>query len=81
MSIKTLNELVRDQILAEGPEIDPEGSASLPGADRNLYRLMCNLYVDEQLNFHMTNLELLERISAAHEVLDAKLLEQVKSWL
>jgi len=80
MSIETLNELVRHQILIEGPEIDPEGLASLPGADRNLYRMMCDLYVDEQLN-HMTNLELLERISDAHDALNTRLLGQVQNWL
>jgi hypothetical protein len=75
MSVKTLNELMRDQILAEGPQIElPDGATQADYIDAR------NTYIDDQLN-SMTNLELLERISAAHEVLDAKLLEQVKSWL
>ena len=49
---KSLNELVRDQILAEGPEY-------LDGDSR-----LQNEYVDEQLNA-LTNVELLERISDA----------------
>lgn len=46
----TLNELVRDQIIAEGPQI-------VIASERERY-------VDETLN-HMTNVELLERISDA----------------
>ena len=48
--MSTLNELVREQILAEGPEY-LDGDAKLQDE-----------YVDEQLNA-MTNVELLERIS------------------
>jgi hypothetical protein len=54
----TLNELVRDQILAEGPEIEQSGNTQASYVDA------CNNYVDEQLNM-MTNIELLERISDA----------------
>jgi hypothetical protein len=49
----TLNELVRDQILAEGPQ------TPLLAATR---------YVDRELNA-MTNVELLERISDAIELM------------
>jgi hypothetical protein len=59
----TLNQLVRDQILDEGP--DEIGFAtSLVEQSSNWER-----YVDEQLNA-MTNVELLERISnVLHEQL------------
>jgi hypothetical protein len=77
MSAKTLNELVRDQILAEGPDI---ASSRDQWTCQEQYNLACDDYVDGILN-SLTNVGLLERISAAHEVLDAKLLEQVKSWL
>ena len=50
----TLNQLIRDQILAEGPQIETY-----------IYR---ESYVDGQLNT-LTNVELLERISDALDVL------------
>jgi hypothetical protein len=53
MSGPTLNQLVRDQILAEGPE----------GIDG-----MQEWYVNDVLR-HMTNVELLERISNALDAL------------
>jgi hypothetical protein len=60
---KTLSDLVRKQILAEGPDI-----ASMKGyamyANRREYDTACVDYVDEQLNA-LTNVELLERISDA----------------
>jgi uncharacterized protein YpiB (UPF0302 family) len=60
MSGKTLNELVRAQILAEGPQISEGYHTQLQveyARDR---------YIDEQLD-SMTRAELLERISAALE--------------
>jgi hypothetical protein len=58
MSGTTLNDLVRDQILAEGGEI------KLPVDMQVSYVDACNNYIDEQLN-SMTHVELLERISDA----------------
>ena len=58
MSADNLMDLVRDQILEEGP-------ASLKDyISQNAYLDACTDYVDEQLNA-MTNVELLERISDA----------------
>jgi len=55
----TLNQLVRDQILAEGPQIElPEGSTQADYYDE------LTSYVDGQLNA-IANVELLERISDA----------------
>lgn len=59
---KTLNELVREQILAEGPDLPSEQDWRSQAA----YEVRRDEYVDEQLNA-MTNVELLERISAALE--------------
>jgi hypothetical protein len=61
MSSTTLNRLVRDQILAEGPDIASERDR-WPSQDA--YEHRCQNYVNEQLN-DMTNVELLERISDA----------------
>lgn len=66
MSNKTLNELVRKQILMEGPQICDER--------------MREDYIDSQLN-ELTNVELLERISAAQEQLQRQTLDHVKCWL
>lgn len=55
----TLNELVRLQILAEGPDIPTERHWS----SQPHYDARCEQYVSDQLNA-MTNVELLERISA-----------------
>jgi hypothetical protein len=56
MPSTTLNQLVRDQILAEGPEeFDGMYMTSVPTQER---------YINEQLNA-MTNAQLLERISDA----------------
>jgi hypothetical protein len=60
----TLNGLVRDQILAEGPEMPY--AATLNEHDGN-----CEDYVSEVLD-NMTNTELLERISSALETLAAR---------
>jgi uncharacterized protein YaaR (DUF327 family) len=60
MSGTTLNDLVREQILAEGPDIASEREYS----DQNHYKEACREYVDQQLSA-MTNVELLERISDA----------------
>ena len=54
MSTETLNQLVRDQILAEGPQHE-DAEAS-------------ELYVNEQLHY-MPHSELLERISQALQTL------------
>ena len=56
----TLNELVRKQILAEGPDL---ASIRLY-TSQNAYVDECTNYVDEQLN-SMSRVELLERISDA----------------
>lgn len=56
----TLNELVREQILAEGPDIASEQEWT----DQTHYEAACREYVDEVLNC-MTNVELLEYISNA----------------
>jgi hypothetical protein len=50
----TLNELVRHQVRAEGPDLEHD----------EFYEDRVAQYVDEQLN-SMTNVELLERISDA----------------
>jgi hypothetical protein len=50
---KTLNELVREQILAEGPSYERESHNTLQ-----------DYYVNDRLN-SMTRVELLERISNA----------------
>jgi uncharacterized protein YheU (UPF0270 family) len=62
MPSATLNQLVRDQILVEGPQI---------GDEYETQRQVDNAreaYVDETLD-QMTRTEMLERISAALEVL------------
>lgn len=70
-NFKSLNELVREQILAEGP--DEIGFAtSLVEQSANWDR-----YIDEQLNA-MTNVELLERISDAHQ--RASVMD-IKNWI
>jgi hypothetical protein len=63
MSAKTLNELIRDQILAEGPQIElPDGATQ---AD---YINARNTYIDDQLD-SMTTRELLGRvIDAARKI-------------
>jgi hypothetical protein len=73
MSAKTLNELMRDQILAEGPQIElPDGATQADYIDAR------NTYIDDQLN-SMTNLELLERISDA--VLKLTQYSDPRQWL
>jgi hypothetical protein len=72
----TLNQLVRNQILAEGPDI-----SSMHGyVSQIAYDAACAEYIDEQLN-SMTNVELLQRISDAQETLAKQALDQVKHWL
>lgn len=66
MSHKTLNELVREQILAEGPQI----TDYITRKD----------YVDGVLNA-MPNVELLDRISDAHEAIRRESLDHIKCWL
>jgi hypothetical protein len=58
----TINELVRKQILAEGPDLPSERNWK----NQTDYNVRCETYIDEQLNA-MNNVELLERISAAME--------------
>lgn len=55
---KSLSELVREQILAEGPQIS-DGYTNQAAVERARER-----YIDDQLN-DLTNVELLERISDA----------------
>jgi hypothetical protein len=59
--MSTLNELVRAQILAGGPDI---ASSRDEWECQEQYLLACDDYVDDVLN-EMTNVELLERISDA----------------
>jgi hypothetical protein len=61
MSGPTLKQLVRDQILAEGPDI---ASTRDQWTHQEQYNRACYDYVDGELNA-MTNVELLERISDA----------------
>jgi uncharacterized protein YpiB (UPF0302 family) len=56
----TLNELVRKQILAEGPDIASERDWD----NQHKYGDACEAYVDETLD-RVTRAELLERISDA----------------
>jgi hypothetical protein len=58
MTHKTLNELVRDQVLAEGPDLSG-------GRDWDSYLYACEDYIDNELNNEMSIAELLERISEA----------------
>jgi len=60
MSHKTLNEMVREQILAEGPDLPSERDWT----SQSDYEARRELYIDEQLE-SMSNAELLERISNA----------------
>jgi hypothetical protein len=55
---KTLNELVREQILAEGPDLPSEQDWT----SQSDYEARRELYIDEQLD-SISNAELLERIS------------------
>ena len=67
MSTKTLNQLVRDQILAEAPSYERESHNSLQ-----------DYYVNDQLR-SMSNVELLERISAAIQTLTER--SDPRQWL
>jgi hypothetical protein len=60
MTHKTLNELVRDQVLAEGPD-----RFLSSGRDWDSYLCACEDYIDNELNNEMSIAELLERISEA----------------
>ena len=61
MSGINLNQLVRDQILAEGPDIASELD---PWPSQDAHERRCENYVNEELNA-MSRAELLERISDA----------------
>ena len=67
MNDMNVNDLVRTQILAEGPDLPSEHDWKTQ-AD---YDARCEQYVDDQLNA-MSNVELLERISAALESMPQK---------
>jgi len=73
---KTLNEMVRGQVLAEGPDIASEQD----WINQGQYDDACSAYIDEQLDA-MTNVELLERISAALESALIKGLGGREHWL
>jgi hypothetical protein len=59
--MSTLNERVREQVLAEGPDI---ASSRDQWTHQGQYDQACEDYVDGVLNA-MTNVELLQRISEA----------------
>jgi hypothetical protein len=67
MAAKTLNRLVRDQILAEAPSYERESHKSLQ-----------DYYVNDQLR-SMSNVELLERISDALQTLTER--SDPRQWL
>jgi hypothetical protein len=69
----TLNELVRAQILAEGPDIASEQD----WINQAQFDKVRDAYVDEQLNA-MTNVELLQRIS---DIVSPSLNLSKPSWL